>query len=315
MTLRCDHHNSDKPRWRLFRLFWAMASLVVVASCKSPGRPDEAARPAQTPTFQELAQAHNSRVKQLQKVYADGVIEIRWTDQEGRHFEQGDMEMWLSLPWLTALRVEKLGEVLLWLGSDQERYWLFDMTGQEKVLYVGSHDDSLTVAGALSIRPLAMLDLMGLSPLAQGADPPPAVDYDPKDRTWVVPIAGRAGPLRMYFNVQSLLPVRVEALAADGAISMSSTLQQYESVSQKGVLSVASPKMAELIDIALSPSSPEQGSKTAGPTAGLVKIALEEATTYLDADTLARVFDLERLKSGLRPGRIEPPQPRASASP
>src|SRR5687768_10032175 len=128
----------DRLRWAAWH--WLLVLSIAVGGCKSQPQGDNASRPAATPTYQELAAAHNRRVELLSRVYADGVIEIEWEDRDGQHHEQGDMELWIALPRNTALRVEKLGEVLLWLGSNQEHWWLFDMVSKEKVLMVGRHN-------------------------------------------------------------------------------------------------------------------------------------------------------------------------------
>src|SRR5262245_15242428 len=177
---------------RLGRSAWSAsaaalsAMLLLLAGCKS--EQPVATGPAEpTPTYQELMTAHNQRIEQLRKLYADGVVEIRWKDKNGNHYEQGNMELWLQLPRRTALRVEKLGEVRLWLGSDDQRYWLFDLTSDEKVLHTGTHDQVVQEeTGALAVKPLALIDLMAMTPLpASGtAKSPVSVNYDTKADAW-----------------------------------------------------------------------------------------------------------------------------------
>ena len=48
--------------------------------------------------YQQWADDQNTRVKKLSKLYARGVIEIRWEDETGRHFEQGDLQCWFDIP-------------------------------------------------------------------------------------------------------------------------------------------------------------------------------------------------------------------------
>src|SRR5262245_18852154 len=110
------------------RVAWLIGVVIIsLAGCKPKPPPVAATRLAiDAPSYSQLATAHNARVAQLKTLYGDGVLQIRWTDEQGHsHSDQGDMELWLNLPRKTALRVDKVGEVLLWLGSDDDRVWIF----------------------------------------------------------------------------------------------------------------------------------------------------------------------------------------------
>jgi hypothetical protein len=288
---------------------WLFGFALAVGCESTPRIGDSSKPPAQStaPTYQELAKAHNHRIAQLQKVYADGVIEIRWHDEKGSHFEQGNMELWIQLPRNTALRVEKLGEVLLWLGSNQDHYWLFDMIADEKLLHVGRHDQTMTdqSGGALNVKPLSLLDLMGLTLLPVDLESTPPVGFDQSLQAWVIQTQGQGGPMRIYFDRASLLPSQVETLSTNGEIVLSSVLKRYESVTLEGMLPVAFPKIPELVDIAGDPSAAANRSGGQPTVKGEVKIAINQATGKVDADELARVFDLQRLIKGLNPRRID----------
>ncbi|MCH6551380.1 MAG: methyl-accepting chemotaxis protein, partial [Planctomycetes bacterium] len=160
--------------------------VVLAAGCvaTSPIPPPEA------PAYGTIAGAHNARIERLRTIYSRGVLEIRWSDETGRHFEQGSVDLWVALPRHTALRVAKLGEVVLWLGSDDHHYWLFDRFAQETTLVVGAHDEAPwpVHATAFTVRPLSLLDLMGLTPLPDGA----ALDvvFDAERDAWVLETVG-----------------------------------------------------------------------------------------------------------------------------
>ena len=109
--------------------------------------------------------SHNSRVDRIRQVYARGVIELWWTDDDGRHHEQGEADLWVDPPRRTALNISKLGQRFMWIGSDDARYWFFDgLDRGETVLYVGDHDAARLVPdrAALVTNPFALLDLMAL---------------------------------------------------------------------------------------------------------------------------------------------------------
>jgi hypothetical protein len=208
------------------------------------------------------------------------------------------MRLWLELPRRTSLRAEKLSEDILWLGSDEQRYWLFDMTGDETILFVGRHDEPLQ-AGAESdvlIRPLALLDLIGLSPLPD----PGTEDYeslpiavDAERDAWTIRANGAGGPMRLFVDRTTGRLIHVESLAESGAVAMFSDLARPRSVIVPGVSRAALPKLPTLIDIA----NPQ------GTVA--IKLALDEPDPVAKDQRWDVVFDLDRLRSALKPDRIE----------
>ena len=269
-----------------------------------------------TPSYRQLAEAHNNRIAQLQKMYAIGVIEIRWKDDHGNHLDQGNMELWLQLPRHTALRVEKFGDPLLWLGSDDQRYWLFDMTGKEKLLRVGMHDEAVAPGqfGAIDVKPLALLDLMALSPLpvAQDDQTAPTVHNDDQRDAWVIEATGSGGPMCVYFNRKTEQISRVETLSADGKVLFFSKLTDYKSAALAGTAPLAFPKIAHRVEIASAPPREPDGDVRGG---GNVSVFIDEATGVFDAKVLSRVFDLNLLMQSMPPDRVEGQLPQQAAAP
>jgi hypothetical protein len=181
-----------------------------------------------------LIEAHNRRVELLSRTWARGVIEFRWRDEAGEeHFEpQVNARLWLDLPRRTALRAEKFDDVLLWLGSDVEHYWMFDLMSEETVLYAGRHAGAEPEAGRspLLIRPLALVDLLGLTPIpvpeidAASPDAPGWLSFDGDRDACIIGALGGGGPMRVYLDRTSGLPVRVETLSRDGRVLLFSAL-------------------------------------------------------------------------------------------
>ena len=246
-----------------------------------------------------------------------GVIEIRWRDDRGNHFEQGNMEFWIRMPWHTALRVTKVGDTYLWLGSDEEHYWLFDLFSDVETLHVGRHDQPKLGAesgrSAFDVQPPALLDLLGLTPIESPMNAEGDAAYDAEHKAWVVESPGKGGLMRIYFDVQTKLPKRIESLSAKDEVKLHSTLSRYASVTMQDMAPIAFPKIAEWVNIV---SVPEDDSDAAQPQ-GDVTIAINEAEGYADPEQLGRVFDLQRLIKSLEPARIEGelPAQRASATP
>ncbi|MCP3903350.1 MAG: hypothetical protein GY715_06915 [Planctomycetes bacterium] len=241
-----------------------------------------------------LIRRHNERVEHLRRLHSIGVLEFEWVGEDGkRHHEpQVNMTLWIDLPRGTALRAEKLGENLLWVGSNAERYWVFDLMSSEPRLFDGPHDAPIHGgASPFVIRPLALLDLLALSPVADPAGPgsPSPVRVDPKTGAMVVTTAGRGGPMRLHLDTVTGLPRRVETLSPAGEVALFSVLDRDRSVPVPGVSIAARPRQATRIRIA--------------DPAGTVGIGL-----FLDSpgprdpsDRWDRVFDFDRLLRAFRP--------------
>ena len=153
----------DQPRHPGGRL-GGLIVLMLLASCQKPPIDDTDAPGLKAPRYVTLAEAHNARIDRLGTIYARGVIELRWTDDDGKHVEQGDLDLWIALPHQTALNISKFGERLMWLGSDDRQSWLFDFRGDEKVLYraTGDQRSDDRADAQLPIDPTALLRLSGL---------------------------------------------------------------------------------------------------------------------------------------------------------
>jgi hypothetical protein len=269
-----------------------LAAGAVVAGCATP--PPAPPAGAAAPAYASLVAAQAHRLEGLRQLHTRGSIELRWTDESGRHFENGDLDLWLQLPRGTALRVAKLtSEELFWLGSDDGRYWFFDMLSDPSVLLTAGHETDLAAFGAstaVSLRPLVLLDLLGLTPLPEDGG---SVQWDERLACWTVQVAGIGGSVRIGFDADSLLPTAVEALDAGGAVAASSTLEEYESMDVPGRAPLDLPRLPERVEI------------VEGGQQGSVTLFLREHTGEVDERRMARLFDLEVLKRSLRPERVE----------
>lgn len=274
----------------------AILAMTQLAGCDStPKRPPEI---SEFPSYASLAALQNDRVAALGTTYAEGVIELAWRDESGNHFHQASLEVWLVLPRRTAWRVDKLGEVLFWMGSDSDRWWFFDLASKQKTLHIGRHENAPAhvAAGAFAVRPAALIDLLGLSPLPVPGETV-EVRYDASHNAWMIETDQEGGVMRMFLHRTRMLPIRVEALDASGNVAVFSKLSidRYVTVRVPGMAVASHPRMPGLVDIATSDQAHGAGTESGGQ----VKIAIDRATGDVDQQTLERVFDLARLRQAM----------------
>jgi hypothetical protein len=264
-----------------------LAAAILTGACATGGpRSPGGITP---PSYGELAAAQNRRVEALGGVSAGGTLELRWRDETGSHFEQGDLDLAVGLPDRFSMALSKFGERLLWLGARPGRAWLFDFRGGETALYCAEAGGELPPGAPARaiLEPSSLLALAGLARLPElPIDQVPPIEYDTAERAWTVRVDGPDGPLVLYLDRRTTLPVRVDSFSeAGGELSCWSrlTLSRYDTVSRGG------PMFPTLLDI------------HAGDGSGQVKISV-----YDPADAVKeRLFDLEWLIGALKPSRIE----------
>lgn len=80
--------------------------------------------PAAGPAADAVAASEHARVGSLRFLHAKGVAEIRWKDDDGNHFEQGDADVRWSAARGCAASISKFGDRYALLGTDGRRWWL-----------------------------------------------------------------------------------------------------------------------------------------------------------------------------------------------
>jgi hypothetical protein len=137
--------------------------------------------------------AYNGRVEQLGVLWSRGIVAFRYRDADGnRRDDQGNANVQLILPDEFAMRIHKVGETLLWIGADEERYWMIDLLSDPSRAYFGRHELFTSAKGdrvGLPVPPRELPTLMGLRPL-------PAFG-EGTDRSRVRSISGRAAVIEV----------------------------------------------------------------------------------------------------------------------
>lgn len=272
----------------------AMTCTATLSSCQTMPRPGAQDSEVQVPSYETIAARHNDRLDRMTAVNAAGSIELRWTDDQGRHFESGRVEVWIVLPDRTAIDVQKLGERLMWMGSNGSDTWMIDFRGDETVLSL--HDASSEyqpeAAARVPIEPITLLKFLGLGRLPAEAETDSSpVTYDAGREAWVVTVREADDRLRLFFDRVSFLPIRVELLSSDHEILRHSTLslRRYDSVQMAGAVPGTQPRFPTLAEVFTADGS------------GSIKLALRGPTDAVKD----KYFELDWLRRAFRPDRIE----------
>lgn len=172
---------------------------------------------SQSVSERDVQREHNSRAVRLSALESRGILSLRFPDPKNRsreRYEQGDLNLQLRLPSDTALVLKKLGETLIWLGSDDQMYWLFDDL-ETKHAFVGQNElVSVEKLGwlALPIHPHTIAVLLGLEQLPRNS----SIALDPNSRDVLITVPGDEYGLYLIYSESSSFPKAVEIRDANG---------------------------------------------------------------------------------------------------
>ncbi|MEX0746121.1 MAG: hypothetical protein WD118_11015 [Phycisphaeraceae bacterium] len=204
------------------------------------------ARPAGVPTYNDLVDRYNAHVMNLDQLWSASRVAMRWTDENGNlQFEQGDGQLIYRRPNEIAMTVGQLGQTVLWAGSDDERYWLFDLHQNDTVM-VGRHEFVGRPCArqlAYPVSPHAMPHLLGLLPLPPSADAEVIIDRN------YFRIDPPGTDVRIWIDPTSWQPQRVDLLNDAGESVVAARLWRHESVRMETVARDAWPRIATAANI------------------------------------------------------------------
>ncbi|MEM9063941.1 MAG: hypothetical protein AAGB51_00460 [Planctomycetota bacterium] len=130
------------------------------------------ARSFELPTYEDAARAYNESIAYRDRVWARIVLQVR-TPKEDGGLRRDQIEGYLQVarPNKVSIQLHKLGETLFLFGSDDNRYWWFDLSeSDDKFAAVGRHKQAgPDTAGRLGIpvQPLELIALIGVRPLPE----------------------------------------------------------------------------------------------------------------------------------------------------
>ena len=281
----------------------ASVAVALLAACApravdSPtaSSPTASSPPASVPTAgpacDAVAASERARVGGLQFLHAKGVAEIRWKDDDGNHFEQGDADVRWAAARGCAASISKFGDRYALLGTDGRRWWsIFPKAKPSRMEWgaIGTGAQSQGANDALAANPR----YMGLLPLLPAAG---AVAEMEDGLAWFnladdaansVGILARAG-----FDPVTLVPRAVRLRWPDGSAARVE-FGEMMPVETVGAAQGAWPRIPRRI------AGSHEGR---GVT---LSIALDSARADADAADRPGIYDMDALRSLFAPEQVE----------
>ena len=268
----------------------AVTGLVVgtMSGCEGDGpKPDEiAAVPAgPLPSYAAVRDGYNARVGRLEKLQCPVTILATTHDKDGKpDTSQAEGYLVVERPWKLALRVDKAGQTLAYLGANDEKIWSFDLTNDTKVAYVTTREEArgARLGGMWALDPAVLMDVLGVMPLPDDeAELARPMSWSPNGRA--VRVIRRLGGhfVIMDFSASTFALVSSLVVRSDGSLIAKAAYSSDGEVEVRGDR-LSRPRMAEAIVVEL----PEWDQK----------IRLRLVDPQNPAERLrSQAFDLERL--------------------
>ena len=226
-------------RYRVVPALLGALAAAAIAGCATQPEPepkpaysDRGIILAPAPPYAEVAKAYNRRIAGLTQMRGSAVVRIDYINEKGeRERTQGEGLIQLITPDRLALNIGKVSTTLFWLGSDDKRYWWFDLTGDTRVAFVGTHDRFDPEMGqrlGIVAPPRDLVRLLSVLPLPESPD---AGRTDrSKDGAYVgvlLPLAGGGGgSQRFWLDPTDYFPRQVELIDASGASTLIARLER-----------------------------------------------------------------------------------------
>lgn len=285
------------------RRTWLLPSLALAAAllagCQNggdftepPNKATQDADRAGLPSYLDIAQGYNQRAEMLDRVWARCSASFSFEDEHGkRRTEQGEGHLQIVQPDRFALSVGKLGEVLLWVGGDRDRYWLIERL-EDKRAYVGWYSQLTPDKAArigLPVYPNEMMRLLGVVPMPTDAD---AIVYRFRDGDIVVSIPvwtpDDGQPAAWFYKLDALtFEPRAVRLKVGRQVVVESTLSDYIRLKKEGT--------------AIGPTIAKRSLLTHRPSGASMNIQLDDSVSDGKGRLNANAFKFEFLTDALGP--------------
>lgn len=271
-------------------LLMLIAAALALSGCETPPSASSAtsATQPQLPrlSYSEVAARFNANVKKIDRVWSRAVVEIHWLDGKKKKFEQGEGNLILMLPCKVAFSIGKLGNVMVWAGSDLKRYWLMDLR-EDRVAYIGGHANAELMPPddlPVPVQPLELVRLLGIAAIS-----PDASEASARTEQGNYLLEPPGEHCRMWIDGKTFRASRIELLDDKGATRIDCRLTAYEPLELENQPPGAWPHMATKLAITVAPRGQSPESR--------MSIFLSDLTDGRADDKISdKAFEFESLK-------------------
>lgn len=225
------------------RLILLAFAAIFVAGCSSTPKPDPVPvqRPIERgapPSYASVAEAYNARVRRLEKLRTPVTLRVLAPDAEGNPInESAEGNLSIERPSNVALRIDKVGQTLFHLGSNDAAYWWMDLSGDEPLAFVGRHAlarPATVRRFGVPVHPLDLVELLAITPLPAPGTEPATVNWSTDGRRLAVMTRNRWGLRRIWLDPVTLDPVGVDLLDNVAQLVAMSRLREMTAVDVRG---------------------------------------------------------------------------------
>lgn len=262
--------------------------MSVLGGCDGDGPKDEEAAVSPTgplPAYTMVRDGYNARVGRLERLQCPVTILATTHDKDGKpDTSQAEGFLVVERPWKLALRVDKAGQTLAYLGANEEKVWSFDLTKDTKIAYVATREEARggKLGGMWALDPAVLVDVLGVMPLPQEEkELAREMNWSPNGRSVRVVRRVSGHFVVMDFSPSSYALVSAMVVRSDGSVIAKAAYSSDGEVEVRGDR-ISRPRMAEAIVVDL----PEWDQK--------IRLRLVDAQNP-DERLRTRAFDLEEL--------------------
>jgi len=206
-----------------------VAMTAAVFGCRSGGA--KRSSPMSDELITQIIKSHNERVGSIDRLWARVSVRIKGTDARGGGFEeQGEGHLQVARPDQVSLTIGKLGETYFAYGSNNDRYWMFDLSDSDRRIALVGAIESLTPIRAdeigLSVHPGDLISSLGIEPI----DPERVIEtqWDQESDRIVISVPSRWGVNEYWFDPDRGPPTLVRSLNEQGELIADSELSRYK---------------------------------------------------------------------------------------
>ncbi len=277
--------------------------VVAGAGCAGLPRGEEPPKPVRGASdVAAIVEAYNTRVRDLSVLRAPVTMVINSPKEGGgRTRDQVEGTLQFMLPSSVALRIDKVGQALAYLGSNDAQYWWFDL-GDQKRAYVGAHAmASMEKARrfGLPVHPLDLVELAGVTPLPNASLLTLTRSATGED---IVDVPGRWATRRLYLD-GAHEPVRIEIVGRDGRVAVSSRLSRYQAVEVDGNVFTKA-RIAGQVEISISDADVKASISIVEPKnpGGKLRLKAFDLSAMLSSYNIKDVVDMDVSPSAQQAG-------------